>query len=372
MQPPASRRCPAGPLEGAEGAGGPRADRRAGDPGGRGDHGACRPGLPQPRHHPAGATPGRPPAGRLLPARHPPHRQHEPLSGAGSAPGRPDRPAQGRSGHQRLARGPGTGRPGRTAPPGAADRPPQRGGAAHAGEQPSGPRSAAPLGRALATALAPARGGDAESATPAHQHPARCGDGAGGRPQLARRALLRSGAAHRQRHLLPGEHAPGRAGRPAAAAGAGGRQPRTAGGRLLRHRHLQPAPGPGRLAGARAGAQPRGRASGGSQRGGERPRRGGQLRGGGGGHAAAVLAAPLPGAVPRSAPPGPRWGGPGGPAGVPPPLLLYLSCDPATLARDLGQLCRSCGYGVSTVQPLDFFPQTSHVETLAVLRRHGG
>ncbi|EDY37420.1 23S rRNA (uracil-5-)-methyltransferase [Cyanobium sp. PCC 7001] len=52
-----------------------------------------------------------------------------------------------------------------------------------------------------------------------------------------------------------------------------------------------------------------------------------------------------------------------------PPLLLYLSCDPATLARDLGLLTRSCGYTVSRVQPLDFFPQTSHIETLAVLRR---
>jgi 23S rRNA (uracil1939-C5)-methyltransferase len=52
-----------------------------------------------------------------------------------------------------------------------------------------------------------------------------------------------------------------------------------------------------------------------------------------------------------------------------PPLLLYLSCDPATLARDLGALSRSCGYAVIRVQPLDFFPQTSHIETLAVLSR---
>jgi 23S rRNA (uracil1939-C5)-methyltransferase len=52
-----------------------------------------------------------------------------------------------------------------------------------------------------------------------------------------------------------------------------------------------------------------------------------------------------------------------------PPLLLYLSCDPATLARDLAQLCREGGYRARWLQPLDFFPNTSHVETLAVLER---
>jgi 23S rRNA (uracil1939-C5)-methyltransferase len=53
---------------------------------------------------------------------------------------------------------------------------------------------------------------------------------------------------------------------------------------------------------------------------------------------------------------------------TPPPVLLYLSCDPATLARDLGQLTQG-GYSLDLVQPIDFFPQTSHVETLAVLHR---
>jgi 23S rRNA (uracil1939-C5)-methyltransferase len=52
-----------------------------------------------------------------------------------------------------------------------------------------------------------------------------------------------------------------------------------------------------------------------------------------------------------------------------PPLLLYLSCDPATLARDLAVLCREAGYRGRWLQPVDFFPNTSHVETLAVLER---
>jgi 23S rRNA (uracil1939-C5)-methyltransferase len=46
--------------------------------------------------------------------------------------------------------------------------------------------------------------------------------------------------------------------------------------------------------------------------------------------------------------------------------LLYISCEPSTLARDLRILSCS-GYHLQLAQPYDMFPQTRHVETLAVL-----
>jgi 23S rRNA (uracil1939-C5)-methyltransferase len=54
----------------------------------------------------------------------------------------------------------------------------------------------------------------------------------------------------------------------------------------------------------------------------------------------------------------------------PPPQLVYLSCDAATLARDLASLAADeAPYQVDWLQPIDFFPNTSHVEVLAALRR---
>ncbi len=93
-----------------------------------------------------------------------------------------------------------------------------------------------------------------------------------------------------------------------------------------------------------------------------------------------VLGEPVERALPRLAGRGPdalvldppRTGLPRGAAdalaAVRATRIVYLSCDPATLARDLAAIC-SLGYELRAVEGIDLFPQTPHVEALATLER---
>jgi 23S rRNA (uracil1939-C5)-methyltransferase len=76
---------------------------------------------------------------------------------------------------------------------------------------------------------------------------------------------------------------------------------------------------------------------------------------------AAILDPPRRGLPPRSA---------AALAELAPRRLAMLSCDPATLARDLARL-RELGFALRSVRGFDLFPQTPHVEALAVLERRG-
>lgn len=53
-----------------------------------------------------------------------------------------------------------------------------------------------------------------------------------------------------------------------------------------------------------------------------------------------------------------------------PPLLAYLSCDPATLARDSRALILG-GYELESLSFYDFYPQTAHIESLSLFRKKG-
>jgi 23S rRNA (uracil1939-C5)-methyltransferase len=52
------------------------------------------------------------------------------------------------------------------------------------------------------------------------------------------------------------------------------------------------------------------------------------------------------------------------------PVIVYVSCDPATLARDAARIVAD-GYAIASVAAFDLFPNTSHVETiLELVREH--
>jgi 23S rRNA (uracil1939-C5)-methyltransferase len=51
-----------------------------------------------------------------------------------------------------------------------------------------------------------------------------------------------------------------------------------------------------------------------------------------------------------------------------PSRAIYVSCNPEALARDLQSIAR-CGYTIQSVQPVDMFPHTAHVEAVVVLAR---
>ena len=54
--------------------------------------------------------------------------------------------------------------------------------------------------------------------------------------------------------------------------------------------------------------------------------------------------------------------------GLHPSRIVYVSCDPSTLARD-ARLLADGGYGLITVRPVDMFPQTKHIEAVALFKK---
>ena len=58
-------------------------------------------------------------------------------------------------------------------------------------------------------------------------------------------------------------------------------------------------------------------------------------------------------------------------ANMKPKRIVYVSCNPATLARDI-EILEKLGYKAEKIQPVDMFAQTSHVETVVLMSRVEG
>ena len=54
---------------------------------------------------------------------------------------------------------------------------------------------------------------------------------------------------------------------------------------------------------------------------------------------------------------------------IKPKKIIYVSCNPATLARDLKYLTKDDDYKLKKILPIDMFPQTSHIECIVSLER---
>lgn len=52
--------------------------------------------------------------------------------------------------------------------------------------------------------------------------------------------------------------------------------------------------------------------------------------------------------------------------------IIYVSCNPSTLVRDLGGLLLDGKYRISDIVPVDMFPHTHHIETVVKLVRNEG
>ncbi|GAI59233.1 unnamed protein product, partial [marine sediment metagenome] len=54
---------------------------------------------------------------------------------------------------------------------------------------------------------------------------------------------------------------------------------------------------------------------------------------------------------------------------IKPKKIIYVSCNSATLARDLKYLTKDDDYKLKKALPIDMFPQTSHIECIASLEK---